>query len=68
MLSTATRATRLRIFVEPGRPSGHGAVLLAATFTDEELLGIDVRWICRHSTLARRAVVVPAEPMVTTPA
>lgn len=57
--------SHLRIFVESGRPPTYGAVLtrLAAPFTDEELLGIDVRWIYRHSTPAHRVADVAARHM-----
>jgi hypothetical protein len=55
----------LRNFVQGGRSQTNGALLaqLAAPFTDEELLAIDVRWIYRHSTPAHRAADVAARHM-----
>jgi hypothetical protein len=58
-------ASHLRSFIASGRPATHGALLprLAAPFSDEQLLAIDVRWIYRHSTPSHRDADVAARHM-----
>jgi hypothetical protein len=58
-------AAKLRDFVYSGRPGDPSGLLrrLAAPFTDQELLALDVRWVYRSSSSALRLVDVAARHM-----
>ncbi|MGW7100310.1 hypothetical protein [Streptomyces sp. NPDC054838] len=58
-------ARRLKAFVELRRPVSFGTLLveLAAPFSDEELLGLDVRWVYRSSNRAMRLVDLAVRTM-----